>query len=501
MPSSPLGRIAVAGVLPLAAAFAFVAPGAASATIPTPQCTGSNIEGAGSTLQEPVQNGTYIPAFESTEYAKYNCSGYVGKYETTETYTELVAGHVKTKTRKIKHEGPKPKVKYNSATGSFFELGSGSAKKDWGAAGHPSGIKYGEIAFAATDEAPNAAEVSEMESAETEKGQLITIPILQAAVAVPIHLPSTCTANSTKFPGRWDLTNAVLEQIWAGQITTWGEASEKLDSDNSKAGDTLHCTEPTETELAITRVVRQDKSGTTNAFKKYLYQIDAEHNIRGTQSWLEIASGSANTEWPGVTTHSFGSGTGKLLTTEHEAAGSIGYANLANVRAKGWFTNPAETEKNEFWAPVQDNGTNPEKAKFADPSTKSATAAEDTSTVQESNCANTQYVNGNGSPFPPSEVIGDGANALWNETTSEPVEAHYPICVLTYDEAFTNYGTALGDTFATGEAQTAVDFLQFIVNPKGGEKALKKHDYLALPAGQIQAEAEEGALAAGAGGL
>jgi ABC-type phosphate transport system substrate-binding protein len=441
MRSLPVRHLIMACTISAAAVVALVAPGAASASLGT-QCSGSNILGEGSSLQKFAQQTVWNPDF-NTSSAKAACNGKQG-----------------TKA--------KPTVKYAPE-------GSGAGLKSWGAqeSGHFEGAR---VSFVGTDEAPDAKQKEEIESFGA-KETLLTIPVLQASVAIIVHLPNTCTATSSKEKGRLELDNLTLEKIYRGTITKWNE----IIAAETANGDTLTCTEASQANSAITRVVRFDESGTTFLLKKYLYQINMEKNVTGGKSWLELAEGHENTVWPGTVVRPTEKGTGPLVKLTAETAGSISYANLADARKNGAFTPPSGGAGTAlFWAPVQDNGLATSKEKYADPSTD-----KDSASLASSNCAGTVFVNGT-KEFPPPSV-----KSTWNEVTSQTTEKKYSLCGLTYDIALTKYSAYPGTTLAA--TTTAQNFLHYVVEKSGGEKNIKNQDYLALPKGEVQEEAEEGA--------
>jgi ABC-type phosphate transport system substrate-binding protein len=431
-------RVATVCIISAAAVMALVAPGAASAALGT-QCSGSNILGEGSSLQKLAQQKVWNPEFNAS-VAKSACSGKQGSKA-------------------------KPEVKYAPE-------GSGAGLKAWGAqeSGHFEGSR---VSFVGTDEAPNAKQKEEIEGFG-EKGTLLTIPTLQAAVAVIVDLPTGCTATSKKNAGRLELNNVTLEKIFRGTLTKWNEITED--------GDKLTCTEPAQAESTISRVVRLDESGTTSIFKKYLNQINNEKNVSGGKSWLELAVGHENTVWPGTVLRPTEKGNGPVVKLTAETAGSIAYANLADARSNGSFTPGAGkggAGTARFWAPVQDNGLGTTKQKYADPSTN-----KDAEALADSNCTSTVFVNGT-KEFPPPSVL-----STWNEVTSQTTEKKYALCGLTYDLALTKYSAYPGTSLAA--TTTAQNFLHFAVDKTAGEKLIKNHDYLGLPKGEVQAEAEEG---------
>jgi ABC-type phosphate transport system substrate-binding protein len=232
MTSLSARRIVSACILSAAMVAALVAPGAASAAGKLGEkCSGSNIEGQGSSLQKLAQQTVWDPQF--------NISGAGGACNGTQG------------------SKAKPTVTYTST-------GSGAGLESWGANGHAADFEASN-AWVSTDEPPNSTQISEIE-AHGKTETLETLPVLQGAVAIIVNLPAGCTATSTSpSPARLVFNNVTLEKIFRGTITKWSEITEAGDK---LSGKTCNAATP------ITPVVRKDESGTTHIFKKYLGLIN-----------------------------------------------------------------------------------------------------------------------------------------------------------------------------------------------------------------------------------
>jgi ABC-type phosphate transport system substrate-binding protein len=440
----PTGIIAAAGVV------ALMAPGAASASLGE-QCSGPDVHGQGSTLQNLAQ-GIWNPGFNvSTE--KHACNGSQGTKAT-------------------------PKITY---TGT----GSGPGEKTWGVEPtKPEEVKFDATnGFIATDEAPNPTAKKEIEEHETTltPKALLTIPVLQAAVAIIVHLPEKCVATSTSNKGRLVLNNSTLEKIERGTITKWSEIKD--------GGDTITGT-GCNAEETIKHIVRKGGSGTTHILKKYLGLIDnspwpatnEKGETVGEKTWGGTAEGGDNPTWPtadAVTRASGGSGVVSAVAT---TPSSVGYANVADARANAAFVSPSGGPKTAtFWVPIQNKTAEP--VTYADPASNKEVA-----TKKESNCVKEEYTDGV-NPFPP-----ENAQVSWSEVTTRVTEPKYTICGLTFVLAFTNYGSFPGTTI--GEATTANNYLQFVTSSKGGQLQIKGNDYEPLN-GTVLKEAQKGSALVG----
>ncbi len=450
-------RLMSAGVVAAAGAFALAMPGAASATLGE-QCSGSDIEAQGSSLQHLAQIEEWNPAF-NTSASSLACNGKQGS-------------------------GGKPTVKYNST-------GSGAGLHAFGAEGFTP--NYTLNAFVGTDEAPNPEQKEEIEEHEigyvksAEKKSLETIPILQAAVAIDIHLPADCVANSTAAPGRLALNWSTIEGIYRGSINKWSEIKDDGDTVSGVGCDA---------ETPIYRVVRRDHSGTTHLFKAFLFEenpatFEAEKyptSIGGVatcatekepepKTWRQVGEGCENQRWPAAAAvHHAAIATGPGVVQEvAEVESSIGYAGLAESRASrtdGGFIPAPEgsggANTGKFWAVLENRTKKGAPKSYSDPSTDG-----DADAKANANCKKTVYSDGE-HPFPP-----ENTRALWYRAVGELEEKDYSLCGLTYDEALREYSKYSGTSEA--EATTVSNYLLFAINKKGGSPLINGSDFEALP--------------------
>jgi ABC-type phosphate transport system substrate-binding protein len=350
--------------------------------------------------------------------------------------------------------------------------------------------------FVGTDNPPTEAvreKIEEQSESKTvTKTDLLTIPTLQAAVTLIVRLPTGCTAESTVAgsPKRLVLGDSEVEKIFRRKVTKWSQIKESGDKLVGSA-----CTKAVKAS-AITRVVREDGSGTTAIFKKWLELVNGKGETAAgevcdsaKETWLQCAeeptaSGTAhNTNWPDEETDLVrGNGSGGVIEKVEETPGSIGYVVLANASAgKGKFIGFQRGTKGgegteEFRVEVE-NG----KKVYSEPSTD-----RDAEAKAQSNCADTDYVKINpktGKPekgkFPPQS-----AEDLWNLVSAEVVEKNYTLCGFTYDLALTDYHEYAGHGATEAETTTAGDYLEWVLNDEadGGQALIENEtDYLGLP--------------------
>lgn len=486
------GRRLVPVCIAAAAAVAAVAaPGTASATPDLgEQCSGSAIKGHGSTFQAPILV-KWAEEF-GTSKNEFACSGEQGSKGT-------------------------PKVEYLH-TGA--DSGSGACLHGWGAESTEP-VKFGEFGYCGTDEAPNANQKKEIEKNKKAGGELKsleTIPVLQGAVAVIVHLPEHCKAESevekngvkSKL-GRLVLDDTSIEGVYSGTIKTWKQLLENQEAEGGAGNDKLTCKNASEEEKRIRPVVRLDHSGTTHIFKSFLLQVNTEskemeaypEEIGGKktgcgkafseelEAWSQVSEACQNQRWPEAAEvlRPTESGNPGVVKQVNSTESSIGYADLAVTRELRDFSakctvHPGEcggentkgtaekvgAQNPKFWAEVQDTEA-PEASGFAEPSTDG-----DVEAAANSNCFGTVYTNEAGLKFPPSST-----RETWNGAKAELVQEKYAICGLTYDLALRQYKFYPGTT--KEEATTVENFLFWAVNTKaeGGGVLEKNTDYEKLP--------------------
>jgi ABC-type phosphate transport system substrate-binding protein len=418
--AAALGATAISAV-------AFIAPGTASAA-----CTGVSIKGNGSSLQAAAQQKYWSPAFN------VKCEG---------------TGH--------------EQVEYESTS-------SGKGLASWWV-GHSSEKYKGfgaNNAFVGTDQPPNETQEKEINEKSVEPAnKILSIPVLQAAVALPIHLPEGCTATSGKKgkgPKRLVLSDADLQAIFAHAITKWSQLP--AFNDNALVG--ASC----DKEAPIIRVVRKEGSGTTAILKKFLFEIN-KSPVDGSESWNELAEKNENLNWPdeteGLVKAEKGSG---IASTVASTAGSIGYANLNEVRANTAFTPAGGGGEGGsiFWPELQNKGK-----KYQDPSTDG-----ESNTAASANCAAEAYVSlnktGKQGKFPP-----ESTEDVWNEVTASTVQKKsYSLCGFTYDVSLTDFAgfSESGSVTSKEEVETLKNYLSYVLTT--GQGALSGNDFLALPSGK-----------------
>ena len=465
-----------ASVASLVAASAGLAAAPAQAAFTSPygsRCSGTSIIGTGASFQRVVQQNVWIPDFTQNSTSVTNCPSY------------STAGKT---------------VTYNST-------GSGAGRNALGASG---GVRDANIRFAGVDEPPTPAQEAVMEEGDpandTDDGVLRTFPAAAGAVTVSVHFPANCSLPSGArwkaptgtqtfpFDGtvRFKVTNAKIQQVFSGDITTWGQLIPGLTGRNGKTAEQCATQQ-------LFRVVRTDSSGTTNIFKQFLKTVDPAY------PWLSTEPGGlANVNWPGeavpgANTDEDTDGDNLLRGAQNEGVaakvaateGSIGFIELAAARTAGFDITPdtSNTSKSyptdrTFWIPLT-NGN----GEVVEPNR--STTGYKAGGAKGANCEKVTYSQLDGSDIP--------ANTLqnWSAVTGAGSPAGYPACGLTYllawDDAADVYGATQTEQ---GKARSVKAYVTYATYGAGGQSLLRGADYAPLPTA-IREIAEGGAGAIG----
>jgi hypothetical protein len=402
--------------------------------------------------------------------------------------------------------------------------------------------------FIGTDDAPAASLISNGETAADEANpgtiKQITLPVLQAPVAVIFSLPSGVNLSSGV---NLKLTNQLLDQIWTDNVpastdysaNTWGAILENAHlvkgtdfTDPSNAGN-----------VAFTLVARSSGSGTTFTFRGYLNEAEDllhSNNLSdytyndGDVSDSDAEATSTTGGWPvPVTETSATSGGSGLVGYVKANAGTIGYANLADALSGGFRSTETAGGASQqiIYAEIQDNGVSSSPA-YADPSKEpsnpTATGSGSAGNVYTgtflNNSANIGTGNGDGFWTVPTTNDGTWAGTpAWGEdpynitvgnpTGKQPGEVaaaddpdvavdatntrgssgvgDYPLVAATYDEAFSDYvdGNVASDLTAESQspqdvANTVTAYFNFVYSATG-QGDIATGGYASLPSGAL----------------
>lgn len=379
--------------------------------------------------------------------------------------------------------------------------------------------------FIGTDDPATTSQIS---AAETASGTTeITLPVIQAPVAVILSLPANVTIGSTQ---KVQLTNQELQNIWSGNVAaaggfnanTWGSLFTTLGVSFSGAGGNTE----------ITLQARSSNSGTTFTFRGYLNEIGTllgESDSANPYPLASVVDDSAD-GWAVSVTETNNSTGGNLVQDVAGTPGSIGYANLADAAsASGSNTNgqefadeplsvttapiggSASTSHQIVYAQVQDNGISSSPA-YADPSAASSPTTYANVAAALGNVDTAGAINsGTTVSYPGASGIGawtvpTAADGTWANTNGaeaghvaaadDPdVAGHdslhgagkYGVVAATYDDAWGDYettaleaSTAYGSN-AAATGNTTFDYLKSVIGTSGSQSA--PNEYASLPTG------------------
>ncbi len=406
--------------------------GATTALLPSAAAAGgtlscpAEITGSGSSLQKVAQENVFTADFLSTL-----C-----------TTTPLVK-YTKTSSGPALEE-------FGNVTGALLPTKSGNAVALDG--------------YVGSDDPPQPVQVNTADAAAGGGDQAeLTIPVAEAPVALLLHPPSGCAVEAAP-----NISNSALDTLWKGEYASW-------DAFLTAAGVTHNAG----CGAAPTLLVRFDNSGTSYVFKSYLNQIDA-----GT--WSAYANDFNS--WPSgshvESSIATKGGSGEAATVS-STAGAVGYAAASDSHAGGFA--PWSGGATVFWGKVQNNGTNPSGATYADPANGS-----------NGNCPTS--VTPTGAPTAPGNWYGVLSSNPNIAAATGFSAGQYSLCGLTYDLAWADYAKigAMGQAALYGgssSAATAIgnataDFLTYVTGPGQSALATAGQYYSSLPTG-VQKVAQE----------
>jgi ABC-type phosphate transport system substrate-binding protein len=347
---------------------------------------------------------------------------------------------------------------------SYVPLASAAALRHWGAKdGSLHTAEFGFLAnFIGTEIAPSGPVGEEGSMLAKMKAALgsdvAVVPVTQTAIAIAAHPPQLPAHAACAVPR---INNVQLQKVFSGELKNWRQLNAA--SDPTLGGD---C------DQAITRIVRDESSGTTYQFKHYLNTINSAPLActgKAPRTWAQLQAPfggetSPNQEWPRKSACQEGEGPvtavsgpiteggGGPLSYVRETPGTITYGSLPEAQQQ------APKQVIDLY-----NGVN-----FAGPENGEGGAS----------CGAAKYTRPAG--------WESGVNVDWSQVYgSDPnigavAKSAYPICTLSWDVAAT-------DRFTEKAATTVHDYLAFVVAKEGGQAAVRHSGYHDLPAGIAKA--------------
>jgi ABC-type phosphate transport system substrate-binding protein len=317
---------------------------------------------------------------------------------------------------------------------------------------------------------------------------VMSFPVAAASVVLVVNLNGVtgCPTSGLKFTG------AQISQLMGGDISNWD--SSVLTTNNPSLAT---CNEP------VTRVVREDNSGTTNIFKNYLENADPTRSsssgacegdngtVETLQPW-SFYNTSPNNVWPGGHATSGGfvsnpldgtcspavnaasSGGPALFTLLQNTVGGVGYLDLAD------YKNTSENPNNvPIEAPLVQNGA--------------GTGYQAASSGLGANCNLSALTEPDDNT--PTGVVGldsswtwaednEAVNGTGNSNNGTDAGTAYPICGLTWQLVYTGLdgtaGTGAVSTLTNDQRQTLYSYITYELSSVG-QAYLSKNNYAPLP--------------------
>jgi ABC-type phosphate transport system substrate-binding protein len=316
---------------------------------------------------------------------------------------------------------------------------------------------------------------TEWPSKEDTTEKVMSFPVGGSSDAIIVHL--TNAECKGKAPPSLQFTANEVDNLFGGNYTEWTEKE-------------LTETNPSLAECAgakITRIVRQDNSGTTNIFKFYLGKVDNarsgatcfELNKEAKNRTWEEYNVAPNTEWPGKgkevgkegtcskIENPGKSGNPEVIKLTEVTNGAIGYADLAEAvseeaKAAGLVAASVQNAtKTSFQAPNAEKGANCDYKTLSLPG---VTKGESVGLNPEESWANNN----------PAGVHGNATD----------LGAKYPICGITYDMVYSHLDNGAVPNpisrLSADQRRTLYAYYTFVLST-AAQETLNKIDYAALP--------------------
>jgi len=355
--------------------------------------------------------------------------------------------------------GTSSRVVYAPATSSSAVLA---------ALGAASGVRNPAYRFAGNEEPPTLEQWLRIDLGDkplADSGLIRQIPVATTAVVPLVHFPEGCAIPSGEATsdGRFVVSNAQLEKVYAGVVATWGELLPDIASSCAST--------------PIKRVVPGFSDGTTFVIKQWL------NTVNPSRGWPESVS-QANTAWPNdsgatATVRAEGNDRGEARLVA-QTNGSIGYASLSDARAErfGFFSpaNPKYEGTGLFWLSLQ-NGAGERVEPTRDPDSGE-------NNILGANCDNPTF------NYVPSGY-DTTVTPVWRGVSAAGSKTGWPACTLIYDLAWDDSSTVFGNTEEEqAQQRTVKDFVAYVLGPEGQEEA-RNLDYSPLPS-SLLADAQDG---------
>jgi ABC-type phosphate transport system substrate-binding protein len=337
---------------------------------------------------------------------------------------------------------------------------------------------------------PFEPKASPFPNANDIPANLMALPVGGSAAAVAIKFTfgtetSTCpTSTALTVPKSLVLTPKEVSRIYGGDAQKWNDA-ELLVNNGGATGKLSKCTG------AITRVVRFDKSGTTNILKQYLIRVDnartgavckGNGNPATPLNWETYFA--TNTEWPGKQHEGLEGECSKIITAGvnggpalvtklKETAGGVGYVDLAEAGGNGFVLASVENATGTaFEGPSNGEAAN---CNFGALSLPGSTTSDAVGLLTTDDWSNNN-----------EKLKTEGGNEKENHENATDIGSQYPICGLTFDLVYSGLhannaeGKSANSRLTTDQRRTLYSYMTFILSSAGQSVPPTIH-YSSLP--------------------
>jgi ABC-type phosphate transport system substrate-binding protein len=332
---------------------------------------------------------------------------------------------------------------------------------------------------------PNAAD---------QQKNVMSFPVGGSSVSIIIRLDAGPACPGRTAGSVLNLTKEDLTALAGGDIATWGDS--RLVADNAQLSG---CTTP------VVRVVRLDKSGTTQVFKNYLKKVDPSRSITPTtcdttNPWTTLAQDANNTSWPGAPQGP--DPNNPTVTVSQPTPATATCSELANAgfnppgqgvnngngpmvtkvrNTNGAFAYPDLADGNNQAGTILANVRNATNTAFIPPKKAVTNAANCDFATGAPGVSNNDAVGLN-----LSDNWGTDSSVNHSDTTNQG--GLYPICALTFDLVYTGNSAATGSgpisRLSNNQRRTLYSFFEYAFTPIAQDRLSAPNTFYAgVPAG------------------
>lgn len=298
---------------------------------------------------------------------------------------------------------------------------------------------------------PNSPNVPPFPDASDTQAQVMTFPVAAGAVGVGYDLSKRICGGTN--PGTIKLTGKMVSLLAGGDIGNWNDPRLRQGGLNPHLAS---C------DRGVTRVVRLDKSGTTQIYKNYLQNVDPNRSgavCAAGNGWTFYAQDANNQTWPEGSgcsdlTRPATSGNAAVVGLCKTTAGAVCYGDIADFALQNLKSVKVRSATAGYVPPLVNNPNTGQKT--------------------QSNCS-TADASLPGTTA--SDAVGLNATDTW--ATDNPSGNHgdftdtgpkYPICGITFALVYTGLSSSPPNAISRlslDQRQTLYDFFSYVLSSTG----------------------------------